>query len=114
MYHPVTTELKGNAENIKLIHVIHGLTCRVLWFWPNADVGSEEISHQLRIFNDHVKTTRSVLRDIPPKKFITLLKNSRCLVGNSSAGIKECSYLGIPVVNVGSRQRRPLGVQKTF
>jgi len=106
MYHPVTTELKDNAENIKkLIRVIHGLNMQALWFWPNADAGSEEISHQLRIFNDQVKKHKiRFLRDIPPKKFMTLLKNSKCLVGNSSAGIKECSYLGIPVVNVGSRQ----------
>ena len=45
------------------------------------------------------------MRDIPPSEFISLLKNTKCLVGNSSAGIKECSYLGIPVVNVGSRQQ---------
>jgi len=28
-----------------------------------------------------------------------------CLIGNSSAGIKECSYLGTPVVNIGARQQ---------
>lgn len=116
MYHSVTTELKDNTENIKkLIRVIHGLNMQVLWFWPNADVGSEEISHQLRIFNDQVKKhTVRFLRDIPPKKFITLLKNSRCLVGNSSAGIKECSYLGIPVVNVGSRQEGRLRAENVL
>ena len=106
MYHPVVTELKDNVSNIqKLIKVIHGLGIQVLWFWPNADVGSEEISHQLRIFNDQVGEHKiRFLRDIPPEKFISLLKNAQCLVGNSSAGIKECSQLGIPVVNVGSRQ----------
>ena len=36
--------------------------------------------------------------------FLNLLRKTACLVGNSSAGIKECSYLGIPVVNIGSRQ----------
>ena len=34
--------------------------------------------------------------------FLDILKKTACLVGNSSAGIKECSYLGIPVVNIGS------------
>jgi UDP-N-acetylglucosamine 2-epimerase len=43
-----------------------------------------------------------------PKQFIILLKNANCLVGNSSAGIKECSYLGTPVVNVGTRQNNRL------
>jgi len=36
--------------------------------------------------------------------FLRLLCQSRCLVGNSSAGIREGSFLGVPVVNIGSRQ----------
>ena len=39
-----------------------------------------------------------------PTDFLRLLHNSRCLVGNSSVGIRECSFLGVPVVNIGSRQ----------
>ena len=34
-----------------------------------------------------------------------MLKKTACLIGNSSAGIKECSFLGTPVVNVGTRQQ---------
>jgi UDP-N-acetylglucosamine 2-epimerase len=36
--------------------------------------------------------------------FLRLLCNAKCLVGNSSVGVRECSYLGVPVVNIGSRQ----------
>ena len=39
-----------------------------------------------------------------PTDFLRLLYNSRCLIGNSSVGIRECSFLGVPVVNIGSRQ----------
>ena len=39
-----------------------------------------------------------------PKDFITLLNNALCLIGNSSVGIRECAFLGVPVVNIGSRQ----------
>ena len=39
-----------------------------------------------------------------PTDFLRLLVNSKCLIGNSSVGIRECSFLGVPVVNVGSRQ----------
>ena len=38
--------------------------------------------------------------------FLNLLNNSMCLVGNSSVGIRECAYLGVPVVNIGSRQNK--------
>ena len=39
-----------------------------------------------------------------PEDFLRLLINSKCLVGNSSVGIRECAYLGVPVVNMGTRQ----------
>ena len=39
-----------------------------------------------------------------PTDFLRLIYNAKCLVGNSSVGIRESSFLGIPVVNIGSRQ----------
>ena len=36
--------------------------------------------------------------------FLKLLFNSKSLIGNSSVGIRECSFLGVPVVNIGTRQ----------
>jgi UDP-N-acetylglucosamine 2-epimerase len=38
--------------------------------------------------------------------FLKVLKNSLCLIGNSSVGIRECAWLGVPVVNIGTRQNR--------
>jgi len=45
------------------------------------------------------------ITDVPVGEFTALLKIAACLIGNSSAGIKECSFLGTPVVNVGGRQQ---------
>jgi len=36
--------------------------------------------------------------------FLTLLKNANFIIGNSSAGIREAPYYGIPTINIGSRQ----------
>jgi UDP-N-acetylglucosamine 2-epimerase len=41
-----------------------------------------------------------------PLDFLKLLSNSKALIGNSSAGLRECAYLGLPVVNIGNRQFR--------
>jgi len=43
-------------------------------------------------------------KNMEPRDFLRLLKSSFCLIGNSSVGIRECSYLGVPVINIGSRQ----------
>jgi UDP-N-acetylglucosamine 2-epimerase len=45
------------------------------------------------------------ITNIPADDFVALLRQAACVVGNSSAGIKECSYLGTPVVNIGARQQ---------
>jgi UDP-N-acetylglucosamine 2-epimerase len=45
------------------------------------------------------------ITNVPANDFIALLAHASCLIGNSSAGIKECSYLGTPVVNIGARQQ---------
>ena len=40
-----------------------------------------------------------------PEDFLKIAMASKCIVGNSSVAIRECSYLGIPAVNIGTRQR---------
>ena len=39
-----------------------------------------------------------------PIDFLSLLKHSKCIIGNSSVAIRECSFMGVPAVNIGSRQ----------
>jgi UDP-N-acetylglucosamine 2-epimerase (hydrolysing) len=36
---------------------------------------------------------------------LTLLKNAKFIIGNSSAGIREAPYYGIPIINIGTRQQ---------
>ncbi|MFA6536528.1 MAG: UDP-N-acetylglucosamine 2-epimerase [Candidatus Paceibacterota bacterium] len=106
MYHPVTTELDKIGENVRtLLNAVHKTKMPTIWFWPNFDAGAEQISHELRVFKEHVKDHRiRFMRYLPPKDFIWLLRRTSCLVGNSSAGIKETSFLGVPVIDVGTRQ----------
>lgn len=110
MYHPVASEVSVMTKHTRLLlETIHALDIPVIWFWPNFDVGAEEVAGQLRSFNDKVTNHKiRFMRYLAPHDFISLLSRATCFVGNSSAGIKECSYLGIPVVNIGSRQNNRL------
>jgi len=70
-----------------------------------VDAGSDRISKGIR----HFRETRDIrhvyfFKNLAPEDFLRLLAGARCLVGNSSVGIREGSFLGVPVVNVGSRQ----------
>ena len=106
-FHPVWGEAPGDmaSQTKLLLEAVRNTGLQAVWFWPNDDTGAEAISHTLRAFNDQTPGHRiRFMRDLPPAMFISLLAHARCLVGNSSAGVKECSVLGIPVVDVGSRQ----------
>jgi UDP-N-acetylglucosamine 2-epimerase len=66
------------------------------------------MAEALRHFREHHEAATERTRfitNLPVDEFIALLKVTACLIGNSSAGIKECSYLGTPVVNIGTRQQ---------
>jgi UDP-hydrolysing UDP-N-acetyl-D-glucosamine 2-epimerase len=105
--HPVTTEPDNRQHLDTTFRAIAALDMPAVWFWPNPDAGTGEMADTLRHFREHHEAATEKMRfitDVPVDQFIALLKRTACLVGNSSAGIKECSYLGTPVVDVGGRQ----------
>jgi len=104
--HPVTTEYEENLLNInETIAAIDSLSMPTIWLWPNMDAGSDEISKGIRVFRE-LKNPDYIhfYKSLPIEYFGPLLKNCACMVGNSSCGIREAAFLGVPSVNIGSRQ----------
>jgi UDP-hydrolysing UDP-N-acetyl-D-glucosamine 2-epimerase len=107
MQHPVTTEYDEARQQIdETLYAVKDLGMPILWFWPNVDAGSDGTSKGIRVFRereapDHFHLFRNML----PEDFLRLLCGATAIVGNSSVAIRECSYLGVPAVNVGSRQQ---------
>lgn len=106
MQHPVTTEFQQSRTHVEeTLHAVADLGVPALWFWPNVDAGADGTSKGIRAwreFNDD--SLFRFYKNLPPLDFIRLIANARCLVGNSSVGIRESSFLGVPVVDIGSRQ----------
>jgi UDP-hydrolysing UDP-N-acetyl-D-glucosamine 2-epimerase len=107
MQHPVTTEYDlARAQVTETLHAVRQTGMPTLWFWPNVDAGSDGTSGALRAFREQEKPQNfHFFKNMAPNDFLRLLYNSSCLVGNSSVGVRECSFLGIPAVNIGSRQQ---------
>lgn len=107
LQHPVTTENRLAEQHIiEALHAVNAIGLPALWFWPNVDAGSDGTSGGIRTFRETVRPRNiHFFKNMAPEDFLRLLYSSRCLVGNSSVGIRECSFLGVPVVNIGSRQR---------
>jgi bifunctional UDP-N-acetylglucosamine 2-epimerase / N-acetylmannosamine kinase len=106
--HPVTTERDNRRHLEDTLRAVSALNLPAIWIWPNPDAGTGEMADSLRHFRENMPEAVRRMRfitDVPMSEFIALLKVAACLIGNSSAGIKECSFLGTPVVNIGARQQ---------
>ena len=106
MQHPVTTEYKEARDHVWMtLEAIEELGVQTCWFWPNVDAGSDGTSNGIRSFRE-LKNPANVrfFKNMEPRHFLNLLTSCKCLIGNSSVGVRECSFLGVPVVNIGTRQ----------
>lgn len=106
MQHPVTTEYPDGRRQIdQTLQAMNQVDLPVVWFWPNIDAGSDDVSKGIRSFREtHNPAHIHFVKNMEPQDFLRLLNRASGLIGNSSAGIRESSYLGVPVVNIGSRQ----------
>lgn len=104
MFHPVTTEaayMRKYARDFvsALINDSHNYVV----IYPNNDLGSRAILEEYKNLKGNPR-----FRIIPSLRFeyfLTLLKNSQFIIGNSSAGIREAPYYEKPIINIGTRQQ---------
>ena len=107
MQHPVTTEYGQGLEQINAsIRALTSLGVQALVFWPNVDAGSEQVAKGLRLFRETGESGGChFFRNLPPEVFVKLMAHCACMVGNSSAALREGAFLGTPAVTVGTRQQ---------
>jgi UDP-hydrolysing UDP-N-acetyl-D-glucosamine 2-epimerase len=104
--HPVTTEY-GKAEDQinETLMALDELRMPTVMLWPNVDAGSEDVSRGMRKFREqHKPDYIRFYKNFPVETYLRLMKSAACLVGNSSAPIREGAFMGTPAVNIGSRQ----------
>jgi len=107
MQHPVTTEYDLARHHVtETLYATRDLGLPTFWFWPNVDAGSDGTSKGIRIFRENENASNiHFFKNMAPEDFLRLVYNCRCMVGNSSVALRECSFLGVPAVNIGSRQQ---------
>ena len=104
--HPVTTQYgQGEQQMTTTLAAIEGLGIPTIGLWPNADAGSEDVARSIRKFREHHDDSRiHFFKNLPPAVYIELMRSTACIVGNSSSAIREGAFIGMPAVNLGSRQ----------
>lgn len=97
--HPDTTNPDDIDMGVVLRAVLSfGYKCVVVY--PNIDAFNNRILHNIR---DH-KQKIICIKHAPIEDFVQLVSHARCVIGNSSAGIREVASFAVPVVNIGNRQ----------
>jgi UDP-hydrolysing UDP-N-acetyl-D-glucosamine 2-epimerase len=106
LQHPVTTEYdEAFFQTRQTLEAIKRLNMQTAWFWPNVDAGSDAVSKALRVFiARNGNAPLHFYRNFSPGDYVHLINRCSCIIGNTSSGIREGSFLGTPCVNIGSRQ----------
>ena len=110
--HPVTNEFIDVKRQIKetidaIKYLIATYDHQFIWLWPNIDAGSDYIAQQLRSLRENSNKNLNIrfFKNFTPEIYASLLAKSRTIIGNSSSGLRESAYLGVPSINIGTRQR---------
>ena len=104
-YHPVTLEnekLKFQINN--LLIALNLLKCQVIFTFPNNDFGFSQIISYITKFANKNKKKYKIIKNATADTYYALLKECKIMIGNSSSGLVEASYLKIPAINIGTRQ----------
>jgi UDP-hydrolysing UDP-N-acetyl-D-glucosamine 2-epimerase len=106
LQHPVTTEYgQGLAQINETLEAIMSFDMQTVWLWPNIDAGSDDVSKGLRMYREkHDPKNLQFFINFSVEDYARLINNAQCLIGNSSSALREGAYLGIPAVNIGTRQ----------
>lgn len=103
VFHPLTEEFKLVSKQTKiLINTLNKIKLKKFWIMPNNDAGYEYVKNVLL---DCRKSDTQLIRNMSREDYLTLLKYSEFIIGNSSSGIIEAPTFAIPAINLGNRQK---------
>ncbi|AOK90133.1 UDP-N-acetylglucosamine 2-epimerase [Paenibacillus polymyxa] len=101
-YHPVTTEEADMHILGKMMEVLLAGENEVICVMPNSDAGADAI---VDVYNRFAaRKGMHLVTSFEQLDYLTMLKNAKMLIGNSSSGIIEAASFHVPVINIGTRQ----------
>ena len=112
-YHPETTGAEASCSGIDaILSALDGKSLTVIFTAPNADPGSDGVRSAIEAFVQDRPNRAALVPNLGIPRYYQVLAQASVMIGNSSSGIIEAGSFGLPVVNVGDRQRgRTRGAQ---
>jgi UDP-hydrolysing UDP-N-acetyl-D-glucosamine 2-epimerase len=105
-FHPVTLEYRDTASHVdELLAALEKTDGTLVITYPNADTSGRLIIERLEEFAARHPGRCRVSRNLGDRLYLSLLRHADVMIGNSSSGLIEAPSFGLPVVNIGARQR---------
>ena len=105
-FHPVTLEYRDTAAHIdELLAALEKTDGFIVITYPNADTAGRLIIERIEEFAGRHPRRCRLAKSLGERLYLSLLRHADLMIGNSSSGLIEAPTFGLPVVNVGSRQR---------
>jgi UDP-hydrolysing UDP-N-acetyl-D-glucosamine 2-epimerase len=107
LQHPVTTEYGSGLDQIReTLEAVRAVDLPTIMIWPNIDAGSDEVAKGIRLYRERGLLERfHAFRNLSAEDYARVMSGAACVLGNTSSGIREGSFLGTPCVNIGTRQQ---------
>lgn len=103
IYHPVVTNIKDLKNNINtVLEALVESGKNYVVIYPNNDEGSSIIIDAFNVLKGNKKFI--IFPSVRFECFLTLLKNSEFIIGNSSIGVRGANIYGVASINIGTRQ----------
>ena len=112
LFHPVVTEVKDLQAQVKeIIQACKMSGKQYVVIYPNNDTGSQTILDAYKELDTCTEFT--LFKSIGFEDFLVLLQHAKFMLGNSSAGVREAPYFGVPTIDIGSRQHGRYSAENT-
>lgn len=104
VFHPVTTELQHMHQYAAAyVDALMASEMNYVVIYPNNDKGSELVQLQIQRLQGFPRFR--IFPSMRFESFLVAMKRAGFMIGNSSAGIREAPYFGVPTINIGTRQQ---------
>jgi len=104
IHHPHPYERKNSLEELKLIvHTLYKYNIPFVAISPNTDPGGREMYNFF--YSESLKGKFLLFDNFPFREYLSLMKNAKFMIGNSSSALYEAGFFKVPVINVGGRQK---------
>ena len=104
-YHPETLLADRGVAGFKaLLQALEATPCHVLFTYPNADAGRDQLLALLQAFVQQHPQRSWAVPSLGQQRYLAALQLFEAMAGNSSSGVIEAPLLGMPVLNIGDRQ----------